>query len=221
MKTRGVLVAALAAGILLLVWLAGKFIGSEGHSTASPHSEAAIVAPLSAAMPSPVPMSSPSEVMPPPSSPAKAGPTTTLAARPSVGTVLDASPVAPRVTQEQSQFRELAKEVMKALPLKEALQNLSDKEVHNTPKVLLQAGKELGRVAEALQANPELKKEGSKFYGACATAGGILSDVRALCLFHYDRLRGELASEGHAIQSLESDPRVPADVRELARLLNQ
>jgi len=122
---------------------------------------------------------------------------------------------------EIAKFRELAVDVLRALPVKQDLKNLNEHEVHDTPKILLEAGKELGRVAEILNSNPRLIKEGAKFYRSCVGTAKFPSSVRALCLFHHSRMRTQLAGEGVDIAGLDSEQNIPSEIRELAHLLGE
>ena len=107
---------------------------------------------------------------------------------------------------EERNFDETAREIMDRLPTLSDLRSLSDAEVHDTPKPIIQAGLQLGRIAELLQANPRLGLRAVQFYSKCASDENFPSSVRALCFSHLKNLDGDTAAQAA----------VPAEIRELA-----
>lgn len=118
----------------------------------------------------------------------------------------DAPAAGPAESPAHLDFRELARTTLSALPTRAQLQKLSDAEVHRTPVMLLRAGQSLGKVAEAIAADPELTPQGLKFYSDCALDEKVSGSVRALCYGNWKKL----SRDG------KNPPAVPADIRALA-----
>lgn len=87
----------------------------------------------------------------------------------------------PDITSEKLAFRERAKRVIETFPKKNILKE-RDRDLHKPPKELLDASGELGAIEDLLDKNPELTKEGLRFYRKCTLSGDLLTSVRALCL---------------------------------------
>lgn len=107
------------------------------------------------------------------------------------------------------EFRALAASVAKALPTKKSVQGLSDKDVHTTPKPMMEAGQQLGLIAQAVSNEPSLAGDAFVFYGKCAASGSFLDAVRALCFSNYKQLGAKL---GKPVR----EESVPVKIRELA-----
>jgi hypothetical protein len=90
------------------------------------------------------------------------------------------------------EFHALVDEVEKSIPSQSELRKLTPEQAHMTPKTLQSAGIQLGRVAEALENNPNLAADGLYFYEKCVLTDTNPTSVRALCLSDYEKL-GERA----------------------------
>ena len=119
-------------------------------------------------------------------------------------------PEVKKITIEE--FRALAKKVAKELPTKEQMQSLSAEEAHGTPKPIMEAGNQLGDIAEALDKNPDLSKDGFSFYEGCSKSGKRPDSVRALCYANYKKLGEKMG------YPLRSDA-APRRVKDLAKNL--
>lgn len=85
----------------------------------------------------------------------------------------------------REEFRELAKYVTNSIPSKSELKKLSAEEVHATPEKIMEAGVRLGLIAQAIENEPALQKDGLEFYQSCAAASKNPNSVRALCYANY------------------------------------
>lgn len=106
----------------------------------------------------------------------------------------------------QQKFKETANQVLQELPTLEELRKLPHEEVHQTPGRIIQAGVELGKIAEMLEAHPELGPEAVQFYDKCSSHNEYPSSVRALCFSHLKTIDPKLAA----------DSQVPDAIRDLA-----
>lgn len=88
-----------------------------------------------------------------------------------------------KLTREE--FAKLSQNVLSSLPNKATLKKLTDEEVHETPKIIMEAGVKLGLIAQAIANEPSLQKDGFEFYRACATSEKNPNSVRALCFSNY------------------------------------
>ena len=88
----------------------------------------------------------------------------------------------------RDEFLNLSERVWEHVPNKADLQKLTEKDVHNTPDVLLQAGLELGSIAQAVKENPHLVPEAISFYERCSADQAKPDTIRALCFAHYRKL---------------------------------
>lgn len=132
---------------------------------------------------------------------------TDTAATTATETAADAS-VAKKILSAE-EFRALLLSVRAALPRKEALQKLDESEIHGTPEPIVEAGRQLGRVAQALADDPSHAREAFGFYESCAGTHDFADSVRALCFFHYRAVGGSLGLEVR--ESI-----APQDIRDLA-----
>ncbi|NDD53330.1 hypothetical protein EBZ39_05570 [bacterium] len=87
----------------------------------------------------------------------------------------------PDISSEELAFRERALRVLEDFPKKSVLKE-KDRELHKPPKELIDASGELGAIEDLLDKNPELTKEGLRFYRRCALKEDLLTSLRALCL---------------------------------------
>ncbi|MGZ3688460.1 MAG: hypothetical protein ACXWP5_10090 [Bdellovibrionota bacterium] len=113
--------------------------------------------------------------------------------------------------QPEAEFSRWSVQVLKTLPTRESLRQLTDEEAHRTPLSVQDAAEELGRIAQAIHDTPAFAEEGREFYRKCAAAEELLTAVRALCFADFTRLDQRLG-ESEA-------PAVPQTVRALAAQL--
>lgn len=88
----------------------------------------------------------------------------------------------PTGAMTADEFRRLTDRVEAGLPTFNQVKNLREEELHHTPKILIQAGADIGDVAEAVAHNPELAPQAAAFYARCAHREELATTVRALCL---------------------------------------
>lgn len=115
----------------------------------------------------------------------------------------------------RAEFRGYLHKLHDSLPAKDKLPALKAEEVHGTPKVVVQAGIELGKVAEKIQEMPSLRPDALEFYKDCALDPQVFRSIRALCFSRAQLLNVELFQD-----IWDFDPkRIPNDVIELAKSL--
>lgn len=107
------------------------------------------------------------------------------------------------------EFRTMAAKVAKELPTKQSVQGLTDKDAHTMPKPMLEAGQQLGLIAQAVANEPSLAQDAYLFYEKCAGSSQYLDAVRALCFSNYKDLGSKL---GLAVK----EEVAPRKIRELA-----
>lgn len=90
------------------------------------------------------------------------------------------------------EFRALLVSVRSSLPRKETLQGMSEVDTHSAPEPIIEAGRQLGRVSQALADDPSHAREAFAFYENCAGTLDYADSVRALCFFHYRAIGGSL-----------------------------
>lgn len=100
------------------------------------------------------------------------------------------------------------------LPTFEQIQKLSAEQVHRTPKIVVDAGLELGDIAEAIEKNPALTPQGLEFYDQCAKRSGVAEAVRATCL-------ASLRDLAHSTGQRVNEKGIPANIRNLATKLRE
>lgn len=88
-----------------------------------------------------------------------------------------------KLTKEE--FAKLSQNILGSLPNKAELKKLTNEEVHETPKIIMEAGVKLGLIAQAIANEPGLQKDGFEFYRACASSEKNPNSVRALCFSNY------------------------------------
>lgn len=104
-------------------------------------------------------------------------------------------------TSEESQkaaseaFDRQLNETATQIPRVADLRKMSAEEAHQTPQVLLKAGKALGKIAEAVAANPQLKDQAMGFYRECTKNDDYPTSVRSLCYSDFRNLAGSQADE--------------------------
>lgn len=133
-----------------------------------------------------------------------------------VDTQSGALQTAPPKVESLVKFNWLAKKTLAGLPTTVALRKLPPEEFHETPRLIRQAGKELGAIAQWLEDEPSLKPAGALFYQACFQREDIASSVRALCLSNHRALR-EAAGDPEGWS--EEENKVHAEVKRLAAFL--
>ena len=83
-----------------------------------------------------------------------------------------------------SQFQALSAKILRELPTSAAMRDLTEEEAHGYPEPLAKAGPLLGKIAQAVQSQPELKELATDFYVSCTQDRDILEPARALCYSH-------------------------------------
>ncbi len=79
-------------------------------------------------------------------------------------------------------FKSYVNDTFKTLPNLKDARGLKDEEVHQNPKLVMDAGLRLGSIKKQIKLNSEFEEEGMKFYDKCALKKDGLTPVRALCL---------------------------------------
>ncbi|MFT6071174.1 MAG: hypothetical protein ACJAT2_001446 [Bacteriovoracaceae bacterium] len=79
-------------------------------------------------------------------------------------------------------FKSYINETYKTLPNLKDARGLKDEEVHQNPKLVMDAGLRLGSIKKQIKLNSDFEEEGMKFYDKCALKKDGLTPVRALCL---------------------------------------
>lgn len=118
------------------------------------------------------------------------------------------SPQGSAATWTAEQFGALTEQTLRELPTANDLKNLSTEEAHDYPEPLARAGAPLGRIAQAVNDQPSLKPQATRFYSDCARSEAIVVPVRALCYSH--------VMEDPQAPPAES---LPAEVIRLAKLI--
>ena len=92
------------------------------------------------------------------------------------------TPHVPMTTVSEAEFRALALQTFEKLSRRDDLKTLSSHAVHGTPRVILESGLALGKIAEVISKNPALIDQALQFYSQCALSPELAHTVRALCL---------------------------------------
>ena len=95
----------------------------------------------------------------------------------------------PDISPEELAFRQRSNQVLEDFPKKSILKERG-RDQHKPPKELVEASSELGTIEDLLDKNPNLAKEGLRFYRKCALKDELLTSLRALCL-HNLKTRAE------------------------------
>ena len=82
----------------------------------------------------------------------------------------------------QSQFVDLLKTTEAKLPTIADIRKLPAAEVHHTPGLIMQAGRELGLIKEILKEHESFYLDASIFYEKCAKSTDRPKSIKALCL---------------------------------------
>ncbi len=110
------------------------------------------------------------------------------------------------------EFRTMTAKVAKDLPTKKSVQGISEKDAHTLPAPMVEAGRQLGLIAQAVANEPSLANDAYLFYEKCAGSDQYLDAVRALCFSNY---KGYGSKLGLAVRNEVA----PAKIRELAERL--
>lgn len=97
------------------------------------------------------------------------------------------APSSGTATVSRSQFRDQADQLLRDLPRKAQLRQLKAEEVHGPPAPIRQAAAEMGKIADLIAKNPDVKPEALDFYQRCSLTVDLATSIRALCL---NRARG-------------------------------
>lgn len=68
-----------------------------------------------------------------------------------------------------------------SLPTLDDMKDLSADEVHHTPEVVLESAREIGKMIDAAEKNPELREKTVKFLLECAESADVVASIRAVC----------------------------------------
>jgi hypothetical protein len=79
-------------------------------------------------------------------------------------------------------FNELLSETERRLPKKADLKELPPGALHQTPPALIEAGRNLGVIKEAIKSHPDYEKLATPFYKKCSLDKDAPTTVQALCL---------------------------------------
>jgi hypothetical protein len=162
----------------------------------------------------PVPAATPIEASSPPPS-ASASPSPVPTSTPTATATSQTSPpssaaLSPGVLAD---FTALKTNALDMIPTAAEIQKLSTEDVHFTPKVVIEAAGEIGRVAEMIAAHPELSSRGLQFYKECAEKESAVEAIRATCLSDFKILQTRTGLSA-------PPPKVPKRVALLAEKLS-
>jgi hypothetical protein len=73
------------------------------------------------------------------------------------------------------------KQSEKKLPTLEQAKTWPEEEIHSTPIAIMESGKEIGKLIDAAEKNPERREPTLKYFLKCAENKDILPSVRAVC----------------------------------------
>jgi hypothetical protein len=110
-----------------------------------------------------------------------------------------------KVTAEQ--FAKKVETTLENLITVEQYRAAAMKNVHTTPREMIQAGAQIGDIAEMMEENPEFLEQGMQFYEKCMEGNTYPTPIRALC---YSNLK-----QIHADRPSLSSASVPEDVKRL------
>lgn len=68
-----------------------------------------------------------------------------------------------------------------SLPTLDDMKELSADEVHHTPEVVIESAREIGKMIDAAEKNPELREKTVKFLLECAESSNVVASIRAVC----------------------------------------
>lgn len=68
-----------------------------------------------------------------------------------------------------------------SLPTNDDIKDLSPEEVHHTPELVLESAREIGKMIDAAEKNPELREKTVRFLLECAEASNVVASIRAVC----------------------------------------
>lgn len=88
------------------------------------------------------------------------------------------------------------------LPTVKDMRSQDDEEVIHGQSLVVEAGRKIGQIEEALEKDPKLLAQTIKFYRNCISEEQIYSPIRALCL-HYLSQKDKKALEGADKRLLE------------------
>lgn len=116
----------------------------------------------------------------------------------------------PSVSQAVVEFRSLGQEVLSQLTRKNQID--LNKDNHHAPTYLVDSAYELGRIEDAVAANPKLAEEAVKFYRGCALQEDLMTALRAVCVSNLK----EHASRAGISQSLSLQG-IPEGIQRVAQ----
>lgn len=148
----------------------------------------------------------------------RSNPSAVVASQIEVGKKSSVLKIAPQIREnsrnnkDDEEFFEVTRLLLDGLPTQKTLIGITDDEAHGTPAVILQAGLDLGKIAEQVQGNQGLIPEAIRFYTKCSQ-GEYLAPVRALCYYQLKKVSPKQFENGF------EDPLVPNYVQYLASQL--
>jgi hypothetical protein len=178
MKSRKVLLFVIVIGVLTGILLLTRKKTTAAEPSASESQDSADVAPRESPAPlaeSPRPLETPA---PGRSEEAVAPAAETADAVPEESVSEPSEEVASKIKKNLAGARKL-------LQQKAAIEKMKSEEVHETPKVTLDAAKRLGEIAELEAAHPEQAESFRDFYLECARDESTMTVTRAQCLDRY------------------------------------
>jgi len=104
------------------------------------------------------------------------------------------APIADRTKMSASDFKTLSQKTMAMLPTTAIVKERPEDDFHHAPPELIQSSQWLGKVADAIQSNPELLEEGLRFYDDCARNSEFFVATRAVCLSNLKDLHARSGS---------------------------
>ncbi len=122
-----------------------------------------------------------------PSPSASPTPTATPAVRSTPSPAAMNSPeIAPVVAQE---FEAVRASALASIPSRGDLAKLKASETHFTPKTVIEAADQIGRLTELVEAHPELATKGLDFFRQCAENETAAESLRATCASEFKTLQ--------------------------------
>jgi hypothetical protein len=123
-------------------------------------------------------------------------------------------PTIPTVGVTENELEELIQKTMAVLPEIGKLKFAPGEDPHQTPGQLIDAGNQLGELAEYLERHPEQFRSASGFYADCAAKESLVTAIRAVC-YHALMLKRSEWQNGVS----ERISRVTPDVIDIANQL--
>ena len=157
-----------------------------------------------------------SEAPPPVMTPSPAS-TPTTAPAPTATPSATAAPAAKNSVQIEptvaSDFDAASASALASIPTRGDLAALPASSTHFTPKTVIEAADQVGRVSEMIQAHPELAAKGLEFYRQCAENEASAESIRVTCASEFKTLQKRSGSAS-------TDLKIPKRIAALAERLS-